>query len=206
MTLNRNNFFNLENTSKYCAEGSVKNLLHMLGLNDANVTLFWQLSTCPLTELRMHINEDVPKIVVNGHGVMNSIEKCLWILRKKFNFRATKKMKSCHFDNLTKTLQNLALCHFPVLLSVNSTNAAYDHVIVIWQEKIIDYESEYICDLNKGSLNRVCGQHTSFNNVSCGYGLFPPLTIQALLPIITNWGCVEYFEKNLKVRSLFKRK
>jgi hypothetical protein len=153
------------------------------------------ISTCPITELRMHINEDVPKIVMNGHGVMNSIKKCLWILRKKFNFLATKKMKSCHFDNLTNTLQNLALCRFPVLLSVNSTNAAYDHVIVIWQGKLIDYESEYICLVNEENLNRVCGQRTSFNNVSCGYGLFPPPTIQTLLPSITNWGCVEYYEK-----------
>jgi hypothetical protein len=135
----------------------VKNLLHMLGLNDANVTLFWKLSTCPLTELRIHMNEEVPKIVINEHGVMNSIEKCLWILRKKFNFVATKKMKSWHFDSLAKTLQNLVLCKFPVVLSVNSTNAAYDHVVVIWQGELIDYESECIYLLNEETLNRVCG-------------------------------------------------
>ena len=134
LKLNRTKFFNLENTSKYCAEGSVKNLLHMLGLNDADVTLFWQLSTCPLTELRMHMNEEVPKIDINEYGVMNAIEKCLWILRKKFNFVATKKMKSCHFDNLAKTLQNMTLCHFPVLLSVNSTNAAYDQSLSFGRE------------------------------------------------------------------------
>jgi hypothetical protein len=150
------------------------------------------------------MNEDVPKIVINEHGVLNSIEKCLWILRKKFNFVATKKIKPCQFNNLAKTLQNLALCNFPVLLPVNSTNAAYDHVVVIWQEKVIGYESEYICLLNEETLNRVCGQHTAFNNVGCGYGLFSPPTIRALSPSITKWGFDEYSRKKSKVRHLFK--
>ncbi len=68
----------------------------------------------------------------------------LWILQKQFNFIATKKMKSSYFTSIKNTLRILQICHFPILLLVNSKNAVYDHVVVIWQGRVIDYESENI--------------------------------------------------------------
>ena len=84
--------------------------------------------------------------------------------------------------------QILQLCHFPILLSVNSKNAVYDHVVVIWQGRVIDYESENIYMLTKESLQQICGANMFFSHVSCGYGLFSPAGIRALSPEITNWG------------------
>jgi hypothetical protein len=37
-------YYSLENTSKFCAEGSVKNLLYMLRLSEHDVTVFWDLA------------------------------------------------------------------------------------------------------------------------------------------------------------------
>jgi hypothetical protein len=96
-------------------------------------------------------------------------------------------MKLSYFTSVKNTLGILQLCHFPVLLLVNSKNAVYDHVLAIWQGRIIDYESKNIYMLTNESLQQICGANTFFSHVSCGYGLFPPAKIQALSPEITNW-------------------
>ncbi len=42
-------YYSLENTSKFCAEGSVKNLLNILRLSEHDVSMFWDLATAPLS-------------------------------------------------------------------------------------------------------------------------------------------------------------
>ena len=123
------------------------------------------------THTRLH--DVVPKIVCNHFSQVNSIEKCLWILWKQFKFIATKKMKLFFIESIKNTLRILQLCHFPILLLVNSKNAVYDHVVVIWQGRVIDYESKNIYMLTNDSLQQICGANTFFSHVSCGYGLFP---------------------------------
>jgi hypothetical protein len=86
-------YYSLENTSKFCAEGSVKNLLNMLRLSEHDVSMFWDLATAPLHSISEHLRDVVPKIVCNHFSQVNLIEKCLWILQKQFKFIATKKMK-----------------------------------------------------------------------------------------------------------------
>jgi len=113
-------YYSLENTSKFCAEGSVKNLLYMLRLSEHDVTMFWDLATAPLHSISECLCDVVPKIVCNHFSQVNSIEKCLWILWKQFKFMSTKKMKLSYFTSIKNTLQILQLCHFPILLSANS--------------------------------------------------------------------------------------
>ncbi len=96
-------------------------------------------------------------------------------------------MKLLYFTFIKNTLRILQICHFPILLSVNSKNAVYDHVVVIWQGKVINYESKNIYMLTKESLQQICGANTLFSHVSCGYGLFPSAGVWALSPEITNW-------------------
>jgi hypothetical protein len=179
-------YYSLENTSKFCAEGLVKNLLHMLRLSKHDVSVFWDLSIAPLYSISKRLCDVVPKIVCNHYGQVNSIQKCLWILQKQFNFIATKKMKLSYFTSIKNTLQNLQICHFSILLLVHSKNAVYNHVVVIWQGRIIDYESKNIYMLTKESLQQICGANTLFSHVSCGYGLFPPAGVWALSPELTN--------------------
>ena len=110
--------------------------------------------------------------------------------------------------SIKNTLQILQLCQFPVLLLVNSKNAVYDHVVVIWQGRIVDYESENIYMLTNGYLQKIYGANTFFSHVSCGYGLFPPAKIQALSPEITNWGKDDYDDNKPTIRgsSLIRNK
>jgi hypothetical protein len=149
--------------------------------------VFWDLATAPLHSISEHLCDVVPKIVCNHFSQVDLIQKCLWILWKQFEFTSTKKMKLLYFTSIKNTLLILQLCHFPVLLLVNSKDAVYDHVVVIWQGRIIDYESENIYMLTNESLQQICGTNTLFSHVSCRYGLIPPAKIQALSPEITNW-------------------
>jgi hypothetical protein len=89
---------------------------------------------------------------------------------------------------------------------VNSKNAVYDHVVVIWQGRIIDYESKNIYMLTNESLQQICGANTFFSHVSCGYGLFPPAGIRALSPEITNWGKDDYDDNKSTIRKFFNKK
>jgi hypothetical protein len=195
-------YYSLENTSKFCAEGSVKNLLYMLRLSEHDVTVFWDLMTAPLHSISECLHDVVPKIVCNHFSQVNSTQKCLWILRKQFKFMSTKNMKVLYFTSIKNTLQILQSCHFPILLLVNSKNAVYDHIVVIWQGKVIDYESENIYMLTNESLQQICGANTFFSHVSCGYGLFPPAKIQALSPEITNLGKDDYYENKSTIKEV----
>jgi hypothetical protein len=144
--------------------------------------VFWDLATAPLYSISEHLGDVVPNIVFNHFSQVNSIQKCLWILQKHFKFTSTKKMKLLYFMSIKNTLRILQLCHFPILLLVNRKNAVYNHVVVIWQGRVIDYKSENIYMLTNESLKQICGANPFFSHVSCGYGLFPPAKIQALTP------------------------
>jgi hypothetical protein len=88
----------------------------------------------------------------------------------------------------------------------NSKNAVYDHVVVIWQGRIIEYEPKNIYMLTNESLQQIRGTNTFFSHVSCGCGLFPPAKIQALSPDITNWGKDDYDDKKSTIRKFFNKK
>ncbi len=61
---------------------------------------------------------------------------------------------------------------------------------------VLDYESEVIYKLTEDLLHQLCGVNTTFSHISCGYGLFPPKSIQAMSPEVTNWGDSSYYGKN----------
>ncbi len=62
---------------------------------------FWELATSDLFTLMKSLNESfVPKAVLTPSLGSNLIQKGLWILRKKFKFQTTKKIKYKHFQCL----------------------------------------------------------------------------------------------------------
>ncbi len=162
--------------------------------------------TSPLHSTSERLRDVVPKIVCSHFSQVNSIEKCLWILWKQFKFIATKKMKFLCFTSIKNTLSILQLCHFPILLLVNSKNAVYDHVVVIWQGRVIDYESKIIYMLTNDSLQQIFGANMLFSHMSCGYGLFPPPGIRALSPETMNWGKNDYDDNKSTIRKFFNKK
>ncbi len=81
------------------------------------------------------------KLLKSNLGI-DLIQKCLWILHKKFYLQTTKKLNIKHFQCLKQSLTALLEMNFPMLISVESKLATYHHVVVVWREMVIDYEYE----------------------------------------------------------------
>jgi len=198
-------FYSSENATKLCAEGALKNLLHMLKMEKRDIDLFWGLATSPLAVISDTLKSNIPKAVCNQVQTVNAIEKCLWILRKRFKFTSTKRLKVTSLTTVQATLLFLEQCRFPVIISVTSRGALYEHVVVVWNGDLLDYESEYICKLSEDSLQQICGNNTSFRGVTDGYGIFPSKDVKNNCPDILDWGTTSYFDKNSKLRRYFVR-
>ncbi len=78
-----------------------------------------------------------------------------------------------HFQCLKQSLKALLEIEFPMLISVESKFATYHHVVVVWREMVIDYESMHMYPLTKDTLRQICGVNTTFQRISSGYGILP---------------------------------
>jgi hypothetical protein len=93
----KKHFFH-ENSSTLCSEGAIHNLLKMLHLLQEDMNILWELATSDLFTLMKSLNESyVPKAVSKPSLGIDSIQKCLWILHKKFKFQTMKKLNYKHF-------------------------------------------------------------------------------------------------------------
>ncbi len=121
----------------------------------------------------------VPKAVLTPSLGIDSIQKCLWFLGKKFKFQTTKKINHKHFQCLKQSLKALLEIKFPMLISVENKFATYHHVVVVWREIVIDYESMYTYPLTEDTLRQICSVNTTFQQISCGYGILPSIICKA---------------------------
>jgi hypothetical protein len=69
---------------------------------------------------------------------------------------------------LKQSLKALLEIKFPMLISVESKFATFHHVIVVWREMVIEYESMYTYPLTKEILRQISGVNTTFQRISCG--------------------------------------
>ncbi len=94
-----NMFFSDENLSKLCAKCAIQNLLNMLHLLPEDMKFLGELATSDLFTLMKSLNESlVPKAVLTPSLEIDSIQKCLWILCKKFKFQTTKNLTANIFS------------------------------------------------------------------------------------------------------------
>ncbi len=105
---------------------------------------FGELATSDYFTLMKSLNESfVPKAVLTTSLGSNLIQKCLWIICKKFKFQTTQKNNYMHFQSLKQSLKALLEIKFPMFISVERKFATYHHVVDVWREMVIDYESMY---------------------------------------------------------------
>ena len=97
----------------------------------------------------------------------------------------------------------LSLVKFPVLIAAKGTHACYHHVVVIWKQMVIEFESKYTYPLTNDSLTQICGINTAFRGISCGYGIFPSVHIRQSFGNF-DWGYFEYTMKKSLIRKYFK--
>jgi hypothetical protein len=199
-------FFFDENLPKLCAEGAIQNLLNMLHFLPENMNIFWELATSDLLTLMTSLNESyVPKAVLKPSLGINLIQKCLWILRNKFNFQTPKTLNIKHFQCLKHSLKALLEIKFPMLISVESKLATYQNVVVVWRKMVIDYESMYTYPLTKDTLRQICGVSTTFQRISCGYGILASKNCKTLQvnQNIQDWGTEECFKQGSYIGKYF---
>ncbi len=93
----------------------------------------------------------------------------------------------------------------PMLISVESKFATYHHVVVVWREMVIDYESMYTYPLTEDTLRQICGANTTFQRISCGYGILPSTICKTFEANqnIQDWGTEEYFKQGSSIREYF---
>ncbi len=92
-----------------------------------------------------------------------------------------------------------------MLISVESKLATYHHVVVVWREMVTDYESMYTYPLTEDILRQIWGVITTFQRISCGYGIFPSKICKVLQENqnIQDWGTEEYFKQGSSIRNYF---
>jgi hypothetical protein len=92
-----------------------------------------------------------------------------------------------------------------MLISVKSIQATYKHVVIVWRNKIIDFESMHTYPLTEESLRQVCGVHTTFQRIVSGYGIFPFKQIRNSTEnvYIKDWGMDDFYKKGGSVRGYF---
>jgi hypothetical protein len=152
-------------------------MLHFLteGMN-----IFWELATSYLLTLMKSLNESyVPKAVLTPSLRINLFQKCLWILPKKLNFQTTKTEHQA-FSVFEALIESAYRRKFPMLISVENKLAPYHHVVVVWKEMVVDYESMYTYPLTKDILRHICSVNTTFQRISCGCGILPSKICKAL--------------------------
>jgi hypothetical protein len=146
-------YFSNENSSKLCTEGAIQNLLNMLHFLPEDMNNFWELATSDFFTLMKSWNESyVPKAVLKPSLGIDSIQMCLWIPCKTFKFQTTKKLNYKHFQCLKRSLKVLLEIKFPMLISVISKFDTYHHVVVVWREMVIDYESMFTYSFTNDTL------------------------------------------------------
>jgi hypothetical protein len=205
----KNMFYSKDNCLKLCVEGAIRNLMNMLHCSVEDMNTFWDLAILPLPLLLTRLNVNcVPDAVIGKETGIDSIEKCLWILRLKFNFATTTRIKVSHFQSLKETLKALLAIQFPMLISVESRNATYNHVVVVWKKMVIDFETTHTYTLTEDSLREVCGTHTTFMRVISGYGIFPSRKIRLSKENsdVLDWGMNDYYKPGGNVRNYFMSK
>jgi hypothetical protein len=72
---------------------------------------------------------------------------------------------------------------------------------------IIDYEFKYTFQLTNNSLRQICGVNTTFDGISCGYGIFPLNHICDSIDNVSveDWGINEYNIKGSPTRKYLKK-
>jgi hypothetical protein len=92
-----------------------------------------------------------------------------------------------------------------MLISVESKLATYNHVVVVWIEMVIEYESMYMYPLTEDTLRQFFGVNTTFQRISCGYGILPSKICKALQANqnIQDWGTEENFKQGSSIRNYF---
>jgi hypothetical protein len=132
-------WYDSDNFSKWCTEGSVANVVCQL-LSSDEADRFKNIAVLPNEALLSAMKLDkFPKNVQSKQNRIDSVEKCIWIMEKKFNCRRSIYLNPEQFKTAELTVKHLEMILFPVIISILGVQSSYNHVVVVWKNMIIDF-------------------------------------------------------------------
>ena len=199
----KNYWYDSDNFAKWCTEGSVTNLVcQLLSIDEAD--RFKNIAVMPNDALLSAMEVDkFPKNVQSKQNRIDPIEKCVWILEKKFKCRRSMYLNAEQFRTAELTVKHLGMILFPVIISILGVQSSYNHVVVVWKKMIIDFENEYPYSLSVDNLNKLAGKNNRFHKLVRGVGILPSIAMKKKHNDKGDWG-----EGDMKteLRHLFKKK
>jgi hypothetical protein len=133
----------------------------------------------------------LPKQIVLGQKI-DPFEKCVWILEKQFNCQRMHPVNVSRLTSSTAVVNFLHLLQLPVLLSVVGKGAFYNHVVVAWRNKIIDFKARTTYIANVANIKNLCGVKNPFVQISRACVICPSKKMKHAVGDFTDWG-----EKNV---------
>lgn len=185
----RNNFWYCpDNHGKLCTEGAVANMLYHMNM-EIEADEFKTISILTQTEILLALQQTlVPKrVLAKGRG-MDPLEKCMWILERKYNCQRFGYLNTDHFQTPKMVVENMNHVDLPVILCVVGRKSVYSHVVVLWRGKIIDFETPAPYPLTVKSIENICGSKNPFHYVRCGYVVAPSKKMKVSVGDFTDWG------------------
>jgi len=194
-----NPLYDTENFHRWCAEGSIANLLFHLGeeliyqkiklsMGEAHVAKIYHIATGSVYD-----KNDVMR--PNGLDKTNQFRdpmlKCLWIVELSGRY-FVQKLNMNKFSTAKDTILNFQYLALPTIMALKSShNMRFaedskipgNHVTCWWQEQIIDYESKRTYPFSLENLHITCGDTLEFEGLASGYSLVP----RPMMMLVSHW-------------------
>jgi hypothetical protein len=160
-----------ENHLKICTEGAVVNMLYHMNLKDDAVKFRHMAILPPLQSLleEMGVTAFPKNIWDKRHCLDPLLEKCMWILEKKFNCCRFGYLNTVQCNTAAMLVEYLHQIQLPVILSDIGRNSLFNHVVVVWRDYVIDFEERAKYLLTISNVANICGLKSQFLKVACGY-------------------------------------
>jgi hypothetical protein len=163
-----------DNHAKLCIEGAIANMLFHMNLI-VEAEQFRTLVIKTDQEILQSLGENhVPKRVHDPKKGMDPMEKCMWILERKFKCRRLTYLNPEQFKTASKVVSNLRQVNLPILISVMGRESVYTHVVVVFRGSIIDFETKALYPLTISNVEYICGPKNPFLKLSRGYVICLP--------------------------------
>ncbi len=91
------------------------------------------------------------------------------------------------FKTSQMLVSNLSKIGFPVLISIVGKYSSYNHVVVVWKNKIFDFKHEYPYELTEANVD-IAGKNNHYHKLVRGYGILPLKSMKKKNTDYSDWG------------------
>ena len=201
-----NIWWSANNLGKWCTEGSIyKNMICHMNLKDAadEFRSIAELQTTDELKKAMGVTSIPNSVLDIAHGV-DPIKKSIWILEKRFNCRRFGCLNVDQFSTSQNFVRGFASIHLLTIVSVVGKHGLYNHVVIVWNQQIIDFETKTTYHVTVDNVNLICGPNNPFLKISRGYVILPSNAMKAAVKDKSDW-CEKNLQENFGYLFMFRK-